>query len=133
MGEVKELTQLSSQISAVMTILGFITFLITWALKARKGYQKPFDNLNSKIDKLAEDVSTLNQSYEKRNETLAHFLRRRLVGNAEYYIAQKFITVKEKEDFIEDFTQYKALGFNHVVDSMLEDVKKLPVLTKAQE
>lgn len=83
-------------------------------------YYKPFHQLSAEMKEIK------NMTIANR-EAMAQFMLNRIVGDADYLIDKKYITVKEKKDFLNEVEKYKSLGFNHISDAMVEDIKRLPL------
>lgn len=118
------MNDLGKMIVAIARDIGIVIAALSTLYKILKliidRYYKPFN-------KLTADIKEIKKMTIENREAMAQFMLNRIVGDADYLIDKKYITVKEKKDFLNEVEKYKSLGFNHISDAMVEDIKRLPL------
>lgn len=86
---------------------------------------RPIENINCEIHSMKE---------EKKAELAVaeHFYRKRLQGDYDYYMSRGEISTKQKLDFMLDIETYRKLNFNHISDTMEEDIESLPIIGQSR-
>lgn len=87
--------------------------------------------MHEKIDKVSGEIKLIKDDIGVQDEAIKSILRKDLLNLAEKYIAQGYITTRQKETWMALYDSYKKENGNTFVDSLKLDIEKLPV--KAEE
>ena len=117
----------------IAAIIGGVTLVWNFGNKTLREIvntlSKPLKDLEDKVDKLSKKVDESNKSDVLTKEALLSLQRQSLLDSCETYLKRGFATLEQKETIDKQFESYKALGGNHFVENMVDNVNSLP-LTK---
>lgn len=123
---------LVTQTGVIITaILGFITALIQLRTnKKTKESDKTLIELKKEVNKKLEENDVNNKVMEK---SMMILLRSQIVSKCEAYQAMGYLPDYARSCLTDLFDQYTALGGNHGVNVLVDEVLKLPAIKKAKQ
>lgn len=131
MAENPYIMSLVTQTGVIITaVLGFVTVLIqTHTNKKTRQNDKILLELKEQIEK---DINAKLEENEKNNkaqkEATIAMLRSQIVSKCETYQREKYLPEYARYCLTDLFKQYTALGGNHGVNVLVDEVLKLPAI-----
>ena len=115
------LTALVAIIAAVGTIYG-------WVIRPIKQSIQHQQELDQQQTKKIDEVKTMIEDLSKRvDSNQSEYVRDRLETLREHYCYEVgWASAEEKRRIIEWYESYRARGFNHLSESYVKDIEKLP-------
>lgn len=112
-------------IPTIITLLSLISLASTLFINAKKGYNKPFERMGSKIDAVGYEVKELSGKISKNTEAVSVLLRERLLGTYTELKQRGWATAREKDEFSKLCERYWGFGFNSFSHNLLEEILSL--------
>ena len=125
-------------IGAIGVLWGFRKTLKEIRTSISVALNKPFDEMNEKVDKLStelngkidaldEKIMKAEDSDKKVRNALLTMQRSSLLSSCEDFIKRGFATVNEKETISSQYDSYHELGGDQFITGLVDDVMDLPL------